>query len=200
MMEHNSQTGQFRNYLLQFVTFSDEQWELFITYLSCVKIRKKEHFTVAEKVCDQLGYILSGSVRYYDIKDGMEITNYFSMDDDMITSYKSFISRQPGTNYIQALEPTELILISYKNLQLMLDHPLLGHQIERFGRLIAEHIICCYEDRIHSFITQSPEERYLAMLENEQKALQRIPQHYIANYLGITPVSLSRIRRRSLIK
>jgi CRP-like cAMP-binding protein len=199
-MEHNNQTEQFRKYLTPIVTFSDEQWELFISYLSCVRIRKKEHFTVAEKVCDNVGYILNGSVRYYHIKDGLEITNYFSMEDEMITSYKSFITRQPGTNYIQALEHTDLILISYKNLQLMLDHPLLGHQVERFGRRVAEHTICCYEDRVHSFITQSPEERYLAMLEIEQKAMQRIPQHYIANYLGITPVSLSRIRRRSLIK
>jgi hypothetical protein len=68
--------------------------------------------------------------------------------------------------------------------------------MERLGRLIAEHYLICYEDRVTSFVTQTPEERYNKLLETGGEILQRIPQHYIANFLGITPVSLSRIRRR----
>jgi CRP-like cAMP-binding protein len=70
--------------------------------------------------------------------------------------------------------------------------------MERFGRLIAEHYLICYEDRVTAFITQTPEERYLQLLSTGREILQRMPQHYIANYLGITPVSLSRIRKRIL--
>jgi len=81
----------------------------------------------------------------------------------------------------------------------MLQNPLLAYKMERFGRLIAEHYLCCYEDRIASFITQSPEERYLQLLQTGKDILQRMPQHYIANFLGITPVSLSRIRKRLIV-
>ena len=82
----------------------------------------------------------------------------------------------------------------------MLNNPLLAYKMERFGRLVAEHYICCYEDRISSFILQSPEERYLKMLETAPGIMQRVPQHYVANFLGITPVSLSRIRKRTVFQ
>ncbi|MNL63070.1 hypothetical protein D3C87_1871610 [compost metagenome] len=72
--------------------------------------------------------------------------------------------------------------------------------MERFGRLVAEHYICCYEDRISSFILDTPEERYLKMLKTDPDIMQRVPQHYVANYLGITPVSLSRIRKRTVFQ
>jgi hypothetical protein len=68
--------------------------------------------------------------------------------------------------------------------------------MERFGRMIAEYLICCYEERVLSFLSQSPEERYLHLLESQPAFLQKVPQHYLANYLGIPPVSLSRIRKR----
>ena len=78
----------------------------------------------------------------------------------------------------------------------MLGNPLLAYKMERFGRLVSEHYLICYEDRVSSFITKSPEERYLDLLNTGMEILQRMPQHYIAHFLGITPVSLSRIRRR----
>ncbi|MBY0349010.1 MAG: hypothetical protein K2W79_12185 [Hydrotalea flava] len=81
-------------------------------------------------------------------------------------------------------------------MQLLLNYPLLAYKMERFGRLLAEHYLVCFEDRIKLFILKSPEERYLDLLQYEKDVLERIPQHYIAKYIGITPVSLSRIRRR----
>jgi CRP-like cAMP-binding protein len=140
--------------------------------------------------------VLTGSVRYFHIKDGQDITNYFSFENDFTSSYKSFLTLLPGFTYIQALEDTKLITFTRNDMDQMLQNPLLGYKMERFGRLIAEYYLCCYEDRVLSFITQTPEERYLQLLSTGKEVLQRIPQHYIAHYLGITPVSLSRIRRR----
>lgn len=72
---------------------------------------------------------------------------------------------------------------------------------ERFGRLVAEYLAIGLEERMAGLLILSPEERYLELLEsNKQKIVERIPQHYIANYLGITPVSLSRIRKRVIKK
>lgn len=199
-MDKQSQLAAFRKGITQFVTFNDTEWEIFTQYLSFSSLNKKEHFAVEGKVCDYMAFITRGAVRYYHIKDGQEITGYFSFENELMSAYKSFVKRTPNRNYIQALEETELVMISYQHLQQMLNHPLLALKMERFGRLIAEYYICCYEDRVTAFITQSPEERYTALEKTAGDIFQRVPQHFIANFLGITPVSLSRIRKRTLLQ
>jgi len=199
-MDKQAQLEAFRKGIAQFATFNDAEWEIFTPYLSFSNLSKKEHFAVEGKVCNYMCFITRGAVRYYHIKDGQEITGYFSFENELMSAYKSFLKRTPNTNYIQALEETELVMISHQNLQQMLNHPLLALKIERFGRLIAEYYICCYEDRVTAFITQSPEERYVILEKTAKDIFQRIPQHFIANFLGITPVSLSRIRKRTLLQ
>lgn len=188
----------FREGLSEFVSFNEMEWATLVPYLKPALLKKKDHFAVQGKVCEYIGFIITGAVRYYHVKDGIEITGYFSFENDFISSYKSYVTRQPAIGYIQALEQTELVVISYKNMQLMLDNPVLALKMERFGRLVAEHYICCYEDRIASFITRNPEERYIEMLEKQGDIMLRVPQHYVANFLGITAVSLSRIRKRTI--
>lgn len=195
-MDTSAKLDLFRKSLEQYVTFNEAEWALFRQHLDFSTLKKKDHFVTGGKVCDFIGFIVTGSVRYYHIKDGTKLTGYFSFKNEFVTSFKSFLTREPAANFIQALEDTEMILISHKDLHQMLSDPLLAFKMEHFGRLIAEYCICCYEDRLNSFITQTPEERYLKMMETEREIFQRIPQHYIANFLGITPVSLSRIRKR----
>jgi CRP-like cAMP-binding protein len=188
----------FREQIKKFVEFDDEEWNAFKEHLGFNSLKKKQDFIEPSEICNDFGFIISGSVRYFYIKDGEEITSYFSFENEFVSSYKSFLTRLPGFNYIQALEDTLLITISYANMQQMLANPLLAYKMERFGRLIAEYYLICYEDRMASFVTQTPEERYLDLLSTGREVLQRMPQHYIAHFLGITPVSLSRIRRRIL--
>jgi CRP-like cAMP-binding protein len=186
----------FRKQLEKFVVFNEEEWSVFASYLKIRSIKKKEHVIESRQICKEIGFIVSGSVRFYHVKDGQQITNYFCLDGEFISSYRSFIQQVPGHTNIQALEDTLLITFTHQNIQQLLANPLTAYQMERFGRLIAEYLICCYEDRVVSFITQTPEERYITLLESNSRLLQRIPQHYLATYLGITPVSLSRIRKR----
>jgi len=197
-MDIPSQLSFFRKALEQFIVLNEEEWTLFTQHLSFCTLKKKEHFAEAGKICDHMGFIVSGSLRYYLIKDGAELTGYFSFEKEFVSSFKSYVNREPAGNYVQALEETVLILISRKDMEEMLNTPLLAYKMERFGRLMAEYYLCCCEDRISAFITQTPEERYLKILEGRREIFQRIPQHYIANFLGITPVSLSRIRKRVL--
>ncbi|MFD0793588.1 Crp/Fnr family transcriptional regulator [Mucilaginibacter litoreus] len=194
-----AQLNQFRKHMAAFIEFDDAEWAICIQYLNVWQLKKKEHFIEAGEVCKTLGFVLSGSVRYYHLIDGNDITNYFSFENDYVSSYKSFLTGEPSINYIQALEPTTIITVSKKDWEAMLSNPILAYKIERFGRLLAEYYLICYEDRVTSFITQSPEERYLKLMETGRDILRRIPQHYVANFLGITPVSLSRIRRRILV-
>lgn len=186
----------FRKQLEKFVVFTNDEWQLFQQHSQHKTLKKKEFFIKADQICNEFGFIISGSVRFYHVKGGEEITNYFCLDHEFISSYKSFLTRQPGISYIQALEPTQLITFTHASLQQMLQNDKLAYKMERLLRLIAEYYICCYEDRLAAFIIQTPEERYLQLLKSGTNILRRIPQHYIAQFLGITPVSLSRIRKR----
>ena len=188
----------FREQLKKYADFNEAEWILFTQHLTLSNLKKKHYFAEYGKVCDKVGFIVKGAVRYFQVKDGEEITGYFSFENDFLSSYKSYLTGQPGFVYIQALEDTKLITFTRKDMDEMLSDPMLAYKMERFGRLIAEHYLICYEDRITAFITQTPEERYLQLLSTGREILQRMPQHYIANFLGITPVSLSRIRKRIL--
>ena len=198
-METSETLNIFRKSLEKFVVFNEAEWIVFTQHLSFISLKKKKYLAVPEQVCDKVGFIVSGSMRYFHIIDGQDITNYFSFENEFVSSYKSYLTLQPGITYIQALEDTKLITFTRDDMEQMLQNPLLAFKMEHFGRTVAEYYICCYEDRVASFITQTPEERYLSLLETGREILQRMPQHYIANFLGITPVSLSRIRRRLII-
>ena len=195
-MEQAAALNTYREFLKQYVVFNEAEWILFSQHLTFSSLKKKQFYAVPDKVCDKVGFIVSGTMRYFHIKDGQDITSYFSFENELVSSYKSYLTNQPGFTYIQALEDTFLINFTRSAMELMLANAMLAYKMERFGRLVAEHYLCCYEDRVASFITQTPEERYIQLLSTGKEVLQRMPQHYIANFLGITPVSLSRIRRR----
>ena len=191
--------GNFREELKKIVEFNEAEWIVFAQYLEFRTVKKKKFFAEPSVICKDIGFISKGAVRYYYIKDGEEVTGYFSFENEFLSSYKSYLTGQPGYTYIQALEDTKLITFTRRDMDEMLNNPMLAYKMERFGRLISEHYLICYEDRVASFVTQTPEERYLQLLSTGREILQRMPQHYIANYLGITPVSLSRIRKRILM-
>jgi CRP-like cAMP-binding protein len=189
----------FRNSLEKFVEFNEAEWIVFTQHLTYSTLKKKQYFAEQGKVCDKASFIVTGSVRYFYVKDGEEITNYFSFENELVSSYKSYLTQQPSATFIQALEDTRLIHITRADMDKMLNNPLLAYKMERFGRMVAEHYLGCYEDRVAAFVTKSPEERYLDLLDTSKDILRRMPQHYIANFLGITPVSLSRIKRRMMV-
>ena len=189
----------YREYLKTYIDFNEAEWILFTQHLSFSSLKKKHYFAEYGKVCDKVGFIVSGSVRYFHMKDGQDITGYFSFENEFMGSLKSYLTGLPGYTYVQALEDTRLITFTRKDMDEMLNNPMLDYKMERLGRLIAESYLCCYEDRVVSFLTQTPEERYIQLLSTGKEILQRMPQHYIAHFLGITPVSLSRIRRRVMV-
>jgi len=186
----------FQEQMARLVVFNDEEWAVFSRHVYLKKLRKKEHFAIDGEICEDMGFVISGSLRFYYIKDGEEITGYYSPNNRFISSYKSFIRRKPSSLAIQAVEDSLLINLNYQSLQQLLDNPVTGLKMERFCRLIAEELIDCYEDRMQAFITLSPEERYTDLLSDKPCLLKEMPQHYLANYLGITATSLSRIRKR----
>ena len=133
--------------------------------------------------------------QYYTRETGEEMTTYFYFENNLVSSYISCLNNTPSLITIEALEKTKLLVFNYSIINELYNKE---KAWERFGRKIAEYLAAGLEERMVSLLMDKPEESYIKLLNsfNKQKILQRIPQHYIANYLGVTPISLSRIRNR----
>ena len=186
----------FRNHISTFVHLSDADWELLATHLTIRTLKKNSLFIQEGKKATEVGFVIDGAFRQYYTKDGEEKTTYFFFENHFISSYISCITGKPSLITIEALSQSTYISFPYKVLLELYEKSMAW---QKFGRLIAEYLGIGLEERMVSLLLQSPEERYLDLLKsNKTKILERIPQHYIANYLGITPVSMSRIRNRLL--
>ena len=185
---------EFKKYIQRFLSMPDEDWNLLVPYIKEKKLQKQEHLIKEGKVCNEIGFLLQGCMRHYYTREGDEKTTYFYFENNLVSSYFSCITGQPSQLSIEALSDCNLLVFSYNILQQLFKK---SHAWEKFGRLIAEYIAIGLEERMVGLLTLSPEERYEQLLKsNKQKIIECVPQHYIANYLGITPVSLSRIRSR----
>ena len=161
------------------------------------QLLKGEHFLAENQICRWLGLIHHGLVRYYVNVDGEDKTYYFGKEGDFVCDYESFLPQKPSNKNIQALEDISLYTISHEGLQQIYDHLKEG---DRFGRLGIEQVFVSILQQLTSFYNDPPELRYQHFLDAYPEISQRIPQYYIASYVGIKPQSLSRIRNRSIKK
>jgi CRP-like cAMP-binding protein len=131
-------------------------------------------------------------VRQFYIQDGEEKTTYFYIENNLMCSYISCVTGQTSLLTIEALTQFHILSFRYDILQQLYK---LSRQWQLFGRLVAEYVASGLEERIVEILILNTEQRYQQLLKsNNQKIIERIPQHCISNYLDITAVSLSRIR------
>ena len=187
-------TAQMRQHMSHFGPLADNEWEALVPHLSMITLKKHHCLIQQGSVANQIGFVVNGLFRQFYSKDGQERTTYFFLEHQLVGAYMSCITNRPSLVTIEALSEVTCLCFPYSVLQALFEqYP--GWQL--FGRRLAEYIMVALEERMAGLLVLSPEERYLDLLEGDQKnLLQRVPQHYIANYLGITPVSLSRIRNR----
>ena len=196
MSNNDNSFSILRNHIEAFCKLTEADWDLLLPHLEIKNIRKNELFIAEGKRAFEVAFVIEGMFRQYYTKDGEEKTTYFFFENHFMTSYISCITAKPSLITIEALSNANYISFPYKVLQDLFEQSMAW---QKFGRLIAEYLGIGLEERMVSLLLQSPEERYLDLLNsNKKKIIERIPQHYIANYLGITPVSMSRIRSRLL--
>jgi CRP-like cAMP-binding protein len=146
-------------------------------------------------VCKYTAFILKGCLRYFYNVEGQEHTGQFFFENSWYTDYESFLSEKPSKQNIEALEKTEILLLQKKDLEKLYEtYP----KFERFGRLMAENAYLGVRKKNENLVNLSPEDRYLKLVKERPKVIERVAQHYIASFLGIQPQSLSRIRKRIL--
>ena len=158
-----------------------------------IKLKRKDFLLKEGMVCDFIAFLNSGVIRHYHIKDGNEITCDITLHNNFITDFKSLTQNLPSNYYFQILKDTELFLIKKSDLfRLYSDN----RNIESFGRIMAEQVAQRTIDIAMSLSSEKPEERVEKLVKGRPELFQEVPQRYLANLLGISPESLSRIRAR----
>ncbi|MCF0059118.1 Crp/Fnr family transcriptional regulator [Dyadobacter sp. CY356] len=160
-------------------------------------LKKGGHLLSAGEVCRNIIFIERGLVRYYTNNDGVEQTHYFNKEGEFVCDYISFLPQVPSTVNIQALEDTVVYQISSEGIQQFYRQVTNG---EKFGRLAIEYVFVNVIGQVVSLYTDTPDNRYLKFLSEYPDLVQRIPQYYIAGYVGVKAPSLSRIRKRLAAK
>ena len=170
--------------LERLLPLSREEFVQFATLLTPRRLAKHEPFLRAGEVCTHIAFINQGCLRYYYLKDGNEFNGQFFFEGAWVGDYQSFLTGQPSVQYIDALEDAELLVMPRADLQ-----TLYGEQprFERFGRLLAENVVIGSQRRTASLLFDTPEDRYLKLIAERPKVVERIPLHHIASYLGIKP-------------
>ncbi len=141
--------------------------------------------------CKTIYFVKQGCVRIYYFKEDIDITESFEFENAFVARAESLFTGKPSLKAIQAIEETTLIGIDSNQLFLLFD---LYSDLERLFRKIIETSYVNTVNRIESLQFNSAEERYYNLIKDHKNILKRIPLKFIASYLGITPVSLSRIR------
>lgn len=179
------------NVIRQLVPLATDEEQIVETLFERHSIEAGDFFLRADEVCQYVGFINEGLLRYYVLEDGEEHTYDFSPDQTFTCNYESFLTRMPSTRFIQAVEATTLLRISYDNLQKFYTQLQHGQQ---FGRLIAEQLFVVTLQKLTSFYRETADERYDTFLRLYPGLVERLPQYIVASYVGIKPQSLSRIR------
>lgn len=158
-------------------------------------IAKGDFFNMQSMVCNDLGLIIKGIFRIYyrDPKTEEEKNLFFFTEGQFVVSFRSFISQNPCWYFIEAMEDSEVIFISYKDLNGLYDS---NKNWGKFGRILAETFFAYAQSRTEEFLFFSHEKRFLRLLEEHPNIVERIPAYHISSFLGITNPSLSRIRKR----
>jgi CRP-like cAMP-binding protein len=188
----------FRKYIDQYTgtAISDDDFELIKKAFIPKKIRRKQYLLQEGEVCKYLSFITRGAMRQYTVDDkGIEHVVRFGIENWWMADRESFELSVPTIYYIDAWEETELLQINSTNLRYLKDTvptmKALTQEMEKRSYIAAQK-------RIHSAISLTAEERYLDLLKQNPVFFQRFPQNMIASYLGISPETLSRIRKNYL--
>ena len=189
---------KFQKFIEKFQNLTNEDKELLKNSTKIITISKGIHYLKSGRVCNYIGFVLDGIMRTYRIDNNSdEITMYFIKENQFAVDIESFNSRKISDINIQAITDCKLIQIDFN------DFEYLKNNISSWGQITLEITNYALLEKLRnrsSLVAEDAPTRYEKFIQEQPEIVQRVPLIYIASYLGITPQSLSRIRKSFLKK
>lgn len=158
-------------------------------------VKKKDFLLRTGETCTNVYFVESGLIRCFYKKEEKEICSWFMREGDVIISVESFFKQKPSYESIQALEKSSVYYISYSELQ---DIYMKFSEFNFIGRVLVERYYVRCEERLFTIRYNTAQERYHYLINNQSELIRNIASKYIASYLGVSEITLSRIKRKKL--
>ena len=183
-----------RKNIAKHIHLTDDEFDYFTSLIKTKRLRKKQFLLEEGEICNHECFVNSGCLRLYYLDDkGQEHIVQFAVLDWWIGDQFSFLTGQPSRYFIDALLESEVLLIEKTKLEeLYIKIP----KFERFFRIAFQNAFVAIQQRILAKLSDPAEKNYLDFVHRYPEIEQTVPQHQVASYLGITPESLSRIRKQ----
>lgn len=179
-------------FIMKYAPFSAEELEGITSKFYSKQVKKNDYLLRNGDVCKDIVFVQKGCLRLYYVKDDVEVSVWFAFPQSSAIEIYSFISGNPSNYFLQAIEDSEVLCLRKTELEkLYQGQP----KMETMMRNFWEDVILNLIDRFTALQTDSAEKRYRDLL-NKPAYLDTIPQKYLASFIGVTPTSLSRIRRQ----
>ena len=188
-MEH---VRLFFQFLHKFVTLNAEEFDQYIRpYTEVRHFRKKHLITKENETENYFNFVTKGLVRKYYKKGKSEINTQLATEGHIIHAQESFHSRTLSEYFVEAIETSTMVSITYDNLEKIYSS---SHKMERLGRLVITFSMVIKDRWQMNMIKLTPRERFLDFVHKNPDLLQRVPQKYLASYLNIQPETFSRFK------
>jgi len=177
----------------QMIRVSEVELHDFLKLAVTKTFKQHDFLSTPSVVPNEIYFINKGLIRVVITDtEGIEHTIHFALENQFIADYSNFIQRQPSIYSLQALEDTEVVVLPRKAIEWGYNNLTEG---QKMGRLVAEYYFIYQDDRIKNTYVRTSKQRYDGITEVFPNIHNRVPQHMIASYLGITPVHLSRLKK-----
>ena len=174
------------------VCLNIEEWAQFLPFLESKTLKKNGYLLQEGQICDSIAFVNSGVLIYFKfLENGKEVTTDFAFKGEWVTDNQSRLNNSPSIINIKAIVPAEVLVLKNTDLPYLFERI---PKIERLSRLLMEQAFTKFTQLSIDLQVLSARDRYIKMLKEYPEISQNVPLYHIANYLGIAPKSLSRIR------